>query len=75
MPPPEPPPGPEAKDPWAVLGIEPGTPKDEARKAFRALIAQYHPDKVAHLAPEFHALAERRTRELLEAWEALEREA
>ena len=66
---------PEAKDPWVVLGIERGTPKDEARKAFRALIAQYHPDKVAHLAPEFHALAERRTREILEAWEALEHDA
>lgn len=69
-----PPAAPEAKDPWTVLGIERGTPRDEARKAFRALIAQYHPDKVAHLAPEFHALAERRTREILDAWEALERE-
>jgi DnaJ-domain-containing protein 1 len=58
-----------------VLGIAPGTPKDEARKAFRALIAQYHPDKVAHLAPEFHALAERRTREILEAWAEVERDA
>ncbi|MCY1046493.1 DnaJ domain-containing protein [Corallococcus sp. bb12-1] len=65
---------PEAKDPWVVLGIARGTPKDEARKAFRALIAQYHPDKVAHLAPEFHALAERKTREILDAWEALERD-
>jgi hypothetical protein len=64
-----------AKDPYAVLGIAPGTPKDEARKAFRALVAQYHPDKVAHLAPEFHALAERRTREILDAWEALSRDA
>ncbi|RKG76450.1 J domain-containing protein [Corallococcus exercitus] len=65
---------PETKDPWTVLGIERGTPRDEARKAFRALIAQYHPDKVAHLAPEFHALAERRTREILDAWEALDRD-
>jgi hypothetical protein len=28
---------------------------------------------VAHLAPEFHSLAERRTREILDAWEAVER--
>ncbi|RKI49424.1 J domain-containing protein [Corallococcus sp. AB004] len=68
-------PEPETKDPWTVLGIERGTPRDEARKAFRTLIAQYHPDKVAHLAPEFHALAERKTREILDAWEALERDA
>ncbi len=57
--------------PWAVLGISVATPLPEAKKAFRALIAQYHPDKVAHLAPEFQELAERRTRQLLQAWEAL----
>ncbi|WP_224247449.1 J domain-containing protein [Hyalangium gracile] len=72
---PEPPPPPPAqKDPWTVLGIAPGTSKDEARRAFRALVAQYHPDKVAHLAPEFQELAERKTRELLQAWEQLEKE-
>ena len=37
-----------------------------------ALIIQYHPDKVAHLAPEFRALAEARTREIMEAWEQLQ---
>jgi DnaJ-domain-containing protein 1 len=72
LPPPPPPPPPVGKDPWAVLGIAPGTSKDEARRAFRTLVAQYHPDKVAHLAPEFQELAERKTRELLQAWERLE---
>jgi DnaJ-domain-containing protein 1 len=71
--PPPPPPPPAARDPWIVLGIAPGTSKDEARRAFRALVAQYHPDKVAHLAPEFQELAERKTREILEAWEQLEK--
>lgn len=61
------------KDPWAVLGIPPGTPKEEAKKAFRALITQYHPDKVSHLAAEFRELADRRTREILEAWELVEK--
>ena len=69
---PPPPPVPAEKDPWTLLGITPDTPLAEARRAFRTLIAQYHPDKVAHLAPEFHALAERRTREILEAWEQVE---
>ncbi len=73
LPPAEPPAPPPKRDAWAVLGIAPGTPKDEARRAFRTLVAQYHPDKVAHLAPEFHELAERRTREILEAWAELER--
>lgn len=71
--PPPPPPPLIARDPWTVLGIAPGTSKEEARKAFRTLVAQYHPDKVAHLAPEFQELAERKTREFLEAWEQLEK--
>jgi hypothetical protein len=73
---PEPTPEPLAPppiNPWQVLGIAPGTSKDEARRAFRALVTQYHPDKVAHLAPEFQELAERKTRELLQAWEQLEK--
>ncbi|WP_163989422.1 J domain-containing protein [Pyxidicoccus caerfyrddinensis] len=71
VPPPRPPAA--VKDAWTVLGLSRDTPLDEARKAFRALITQYHPDKVAHLAPEFHELAERRTREILDAWDTVER--
>lgn len=71
--PPPPPAPPEVEqDPWELLGIERGLPLAEAKKAFRRLITQYHPDKVAHLAPEFRELAERRTRELLEAWQRIE---
>ncbi|MGA9524904.1 MAG: J domain-containing protein [Myxococcaceae bacterium] len=62
----------ESANPWKLLGIAPGTPLAEAKKSFRNLITQYHPDKVAHLAPEFRELAERRTREILEAWEKVE---
>lgn len=69
---PLPPQGP-LKDPWAVLGVPPGTAKDEAKKAFRALITQYHPDKVSHLGPEFRELADKRTREILEAWALVEK--
>ncbi len=68
-----PPRAPSPGDPWQRLGIAPGTPLAEAKKSFRALIAQYHPDKVAHLAPEFRELAERRTREILDAWETISR--
>lgn len=55
-----------------MLGIARGTPLDEAERVFRALIAQYHPDKVSHLAPEFRELAARRTRETLAAWQVIE---
>ena len=70
---PRPAPPPAASDPFTVLGIARDVTAAEAKKAFRALIAQYHPDKVAHLAPEFQELADRKTRELLEAWEEVER--
>ncbi len=75
---PAPPPGlpasPPEMDPWIVLGIHRGAQFDEVKKAYRALITQYHPDKVAHLAPEFKKLAEERTREINVAYNLLEKE-
>lgn len=65
-------PAPQVTDPWTLLGLAPDTPRSDARKAFRVLVAQYHPDKVSHLAPEFRELAERKTRELMEAWAEVE---
>lgn len=62
-------------DPWAMLGVAPGTAVAEVRKAFRALMTQYHPDKVAHLAPEFRELAERKSRQITEAWERIQAES
>jgi len=61
-------------DPYAVLGVRRGVPLDEAKKAYRALVLQYHPDKVASLAPEFRELAEKRTRELNAAYALIEKE-
>lgn len=73
-PPPPPAPAPR-KSAWEILGIAEGSSRDEAKKAFRTQIALYHPDKVAHLAPEFQRLAEDRTRALLAAWEEIDRGA
>lgn len=67
-------PRPLPDDPYTLLRLAKGTPRSQARKAFRALVAQYHPDKVAHLAPEFRTLAEERTRQLMAAWDAIEAE-
>lgn len=33
------------KDYYSILGLEKGAPRDEVKKAFRKLAAQYHPDK------------------------------
>ncbi|WP_426751543.1 J domain-containing protein [Myxococcus sp. Y35] len=73
---PEPRPGPARAPeptPWEVLGITPGTPLAEARRAYLTLVAQYHPDKVAQLGPKLQALALEETRKLNEAWEHVRR--
>jgi hypothetical protein len=65
---------PPLKDPWEVIGVQRGLPLDDAKKAYHALIQQYHPDKVSHLAPEFRKIAEERTREINEAYRLIEKE-
>jgi preprotein translocase subunit Sec63 len=40
------------------------TTGSECQKAYRTLIAQYHPDKVAHLAPEFRKMAAEKSLQL-----------
>ncbi len=75
VPPPAPPPPPEPPplDPFAILGVAPGVGFDEVKKAYRALILQYHPDKVAHLGKEFRELAEKKTLDLNAAYQMLEK--
>lgn len=63
--------GRRASDPWQVLGIERGASPAEAEQAYRRLIAQYHPDRVAGAGPELRDLAESRTRALNAAIEAI----
>jgi DnaJ like chaperone protein len=57
--------------PCQVLGIAPDTPLPEARKRWRELIREAHPDRAIArgLPPEAVRLAEARTRRLNEAWE------
>ena len=44
-------------DPYVVLGVTRAAGADDLKHAYRDLLTQYHPDKVAHLSPEFQALA------------------
>jgi len=53
-----------ANDPYAILGVEPGTDIAQIRKAYLAQLRRNHPD----LRPG-DADAEQRTRELNHAWE------
>ena len=42
---------------YRVLEISPEASDDEVRKAFRRMSMKHHPDKVAHLGPEFQKAA------------------
>ena len=59
------------RDPYTVLEIDRGASKEEIKSAYRRLAAQYHPDKVQHLGKEFQELAERRFKEIQQAYDKL----
>lgn len=61
----------DPKDPYAVLGIERNASKEEIKTAYKKLVNKYHPDKVQHLGEEFRQLAEKRFKEIQEAYQRL----
>jgi DnaJ like chaperone protein len=42
---------------------------DEIKQRYRSLSKQYHPDGVSHLGPEFRAMAEKKMKEINEAYD------
>lgn len=61
------------RSPYEVLGIKSRASEKEITSAYRQLVQQYHPDKVADMAPEFREIAERRMKEINAAYEELKR--
>jgi DnaJ-domain-containing protein 1 len=61
----------DARDPYTVLGIPPGSSKDEIRKAYHGLSKKYHPDMVNHLGAEFRDLAHKKFINIRKAYETL----
>ena len=61
----------DAEDDYRILGIEKGASEEEVRKAYRRMAMKYHPDKVAHLGPEFQRDAEAKFRRIHEAYERI----
>ncbi len=61
----------QKKTPYEVLEISPGASSSEIRQAYRTLANKYHPDKAAHLGPEFQALAEEKFKEIQQAYDEL----
>ena len=60
-------------DPYDVLGVPRGASQDEIRRAYRKLVVKYHPDKVDHLGDEFKVLAEKKFKQIQEAYQELVR--
>jgi DnaJ like chaperone protein len=54
-----------------LLGVGPTAARREIERAFREKSRRCHPDKVAHLDPEFQALAERKFKRLKSAYDLL----
>jgi hypothetical protein len=63
----------DSPDPYAILGVPPNASQTQIRAAYRELVAQYHPDKVAQLGPELQRLAARKTQQINDAYRSLKR--
>lgn len=62
---------PESRDHYKVLGLSPDADADEIRQAYRRLVHVLHPDRHYEATPAERALADRRMREINEAWNTL----
>jgi len=58
-------------DPYQILGIDRSASGTEIKKSYRKLASKYHPDKLEHLGDEFKELAERRFKEIQNAYQEL----
>ncbi len=65
--------GGRARDPFQVLGVSKSADWDEIKGAYKKALAEYHPDKVAHLGDELKSLAGEKTKEILGAYQELEK--
>ena len=58
---------------WEVLRVPRGASLKEVTAAYRELIAQNHPDKVAHMSERIRRVADEETRRINAAYEAARR--
>jgi DnaJ like chaperone protein len=59
------------KNAYSVLGVDRDASPEEIKQAFRNLANKYHPDKVSHMGDEFRELAEKRFKEIQEAYQEI----
>ncbi|PKM07057.1 MAG: hypothetical protein CVV14_09950 [Gammaproteobacteria bacterium HGW-Gammaproteobacteria-4] len=60
-------------DPYRVLGIDASANDAEVEQAYRRLMAQYHPDRVAGAGEELRELAGRRASAINAAYDAIQK--
>ena len=60
-----------ANDAYAVLGVERGASDTEIDLAYRRLIAQVHPDRMAGAAPELLEQAQKRAADINRAYDRI----
>ena len=61
----------QRENPYAELGLTAEASDAEIDQAYRRLITQYHPDKVAGATPELRAQAEQRSRAINAAYDRI----
>lgn len=71
---PPPPVAPAADDPYTLLGVAPAASDEDLEQAYRRLMSEYHPDRVANAAKEIRDIADRRTREINQAYDTIRRQ-
>jgi len=57
--------------PYRALGLSREASDEQVDQAYRRLMSQYHPDKVAGAAPELREQAEKRAREINAAYDRI----
>ena len=67
-------PGEGEGDPYAMLGIDSSASDEQLEQAYRRLMSEYHPDRVASAAPELREIAGRRTGEINQAYDQIKRQ-
>ena len=61
----------EEDNPYTILQISPSANESEIKAAYRKLMSEYHPDKVANLGKELRDLAEKKSKLINWAYETL----
>ena len=64
----------EPQDPYSILEVNRGTDLEEIRRRYKEKLLQYHPDRVQHLGKEFQDMAEKRTKEITQAYQQILKE-